>query len=245
MGGAVTFDFHHTLAVCDAWFALEVRRLASSFIRWQADQTGERVDDDVLADADAAYRRLRVAIIEHGDELPAEACVARVLEELGLPVDPPIIAQGVAALMRETLDEVRPLPGAVDTVRTLVEAGVPLGIISSAVYHPFLEWSLDRLGMRDAFQDVTTSASAGYYKSRPELFWHATAALGARPERSVHVGDSYRCDVGGARQAGMRTVWLRLDPAASSDGGPPPDLTVASLEGAAPRILDLLGARLA
>ena len=245
MIGAVTFDFHDTLAVCDAWFELEVRHLASSFLRWQAERHGSAVGEGLLTEADVAYRGLRRHIIEHGDELPAEACVARVLEDLDVPVEPATIAQGVAALMRATLEDVRPMPGAVGTVRTLAAEGVPLGIISSAVYHPFLEWSLERFELRGAFQDVTTSASAGFYKSRPELFWHAVAALGAAPERSVHVGDSYRYDVGGARRAGMKTVWLRLDPDLSPDGGQPPDLTVASLEGAAPRILDLLGARLA
>ena len=243
--GAVTFDFHDTLAVCDAWFELEVGHLASSFLRWQAEGHGDAVDEGLLAEADAAYRRLRKEIIEHGDELPAETCVARVLEELALPVDPAAIAQGVAALMRAALQDVRPMPGAIETVRTLAAEGVPLGVISSAVYHPFLEWTLERFALRDAFKDVTTSASAGFYKSRPELFWHAVSALGATAEGSVHVGDSYRFDVGGARRAGMKTVWLRLDPDVSPDGGPPPDLTVASLEGAAPRILDLLGARLA
>src|SRR3712207_5803178 len=131
MAGAVTFDFHNTLAVCDEWFELEVRHLASSFLRWQSARAGDPPDQQVLSEADAAYRRLRLAIIEHGDELAAETCVARVLAELGQPVDPAAIAEGVAALMREALAAVRPMPGAVATVRELAAAEIPLGIISS------------------------------------------------------------------------------------------------------------------
>jgi FMN phosphatase YigB (HAD superfamily) len=246
MDGAVTFDFHDTLAVCDAWFELETRQLAAAVLRWHASADGAVYDAARLADAETSYRRLRLAIIEHGNELPAEACVARVLDDLGVPLPAPVIAAGVEALMRESLGDVAPVVGAIETVRALAAAGIPLGIISSAVYHPFLDWTLERFGLRDVFGDITTSASAGYYKSRPELFWHATARLGAAPDRSVHVGDSYRFDVVGARRAGMRTVWYRPNPAKPEPGHDPerpPDLMLATLAGAAPGILDLLGSR--
>ena len=240
-GGAITFDFHETLARCDAWFALEVRELAPAFLAWRAAQDGEFVAPDMLAGAAGAYRDLRRRIVEHGRELTAEGCVERVLRQLGMRVEPAEVARGVEALMRDRLAEVEPLPGAVELVRALADAGVPLGVVSSAVYHPFLEWSLVRLGVRDAFAVVTSSASAGYYKSRPEIFWRALEALGAPAERSVHVGDSHRFDVEGARRAGMRTVWVRPDPAPEVTGGRA-DLTVAGLDGVAPRLLALLAA---
>ena len=243
MVGAVTFDFHNTLAQCEAWFELEVRRLVSAFLRWQAAEGGDEPDAETVAEADAAYRRLREAIVVDGRELPAEACVARVLTELGLPVDGPAIERGVEALMRGTLAEARPVPGAIETVRALRREGVTLGVISSAVYHPFLEWTLDGFGVRGEFAAVVTSASAGFYKSRPELYRNALGEMGAAPERSVHVGDSYRFDVGGAGNAGLATVWLRPDPARSPDGGPSPDLTLASLDESAPLILGLLRSR--
>ena len=117
MRGAITFDFHNTLAFCDAWFALEVHQLPSAFLRWRGEQQGQTPPPDVLARADTAYARLRAAIKEHGDELPAEEGVGRVLAELGLPVDRDEVARGVAALMHAALDETRPLPGAIATVR--------------------------------------------------------------------------------------------------------------------------------
>lgn len=240
MGGAVTFDFHNTLAFCDAWFELEVRHLPSAFLRWQGERRGARPEPELLDRADAAYTRLRDAIKSHGDEQAAETGIQTVLVELGVDTDPAEVATGVAALMRETLDEARPMPGAIATVRALAGEGIPLGIISSAVYHPFLEWTLAKFGVRDAFLDVTTSASAGFYKSRPELFWHAAAALGAAPEATVHVGDSYRFDVTGARRAGMKTIWLRGDGAREDDAREPAALVLNSLEDAAPQILTLL-----
>ena len=241
MTQAVTFDFHNTLAVCDAWFELEIRDLAAAYLSWQARQAGNGPGDPaLLTTATTTYRQLRLEIIEHGNELAAEACVTQVLERLSLPVDTASIIQGVGELMRDVFSEVTPVPGAAATVRGLHAAGVTMGIVSSAVYHPFLEWTLARFELRDAFLDVTTSASAGYYKSRPELFWHAAAALGADSKTTVHVGDSYRFDVEGADRAGMKTVWLNRDGKPAPESNVTPALTLGSLEGADRAILALL-----
>ena len=241
MTKAVTFDFHDTLAICDAWFELEIRHLAAAYLTWQADQTGNGpVDATLLACATTTYRQLRLEIIEHGNEQPAEACVVQVLERLSLPVDMKAVAKGVGELMRDVFAEVSPVPGAVATVRGLHAAGVSLGIISSAVYHPFLEWTLAKFQLQDAFLDITTSASAGFYKSRPELFWHATAALGADPAMTVHVGDSYRFDVEGAGRAGLRSVWLNREGKPAPESEIVPALTLDGLEGAHSAILELL-----
>jgi FMN phosphatase YigB (HAD superfamily) len=132
----------------------------------------------------------------------------------------------------------------VTTVRDIHRAGVPIGIVSSAVYHPFLEWTLEAFGIRDAFAVVITSASAGFYKSRAELYVHAAKLLGATPRRMVHVGDSLRFDVAGAERAGMGTVWLRGDRSQAEDPSIRPDLVLTTLEAAAPEILTLLRSRL-
>lgn len=239
-GRAITFDFHDTLAHCDPWFDLEVRTLVSAWLTWQATDAARTLDPEHAAAADEAYRRLRQAIVAHGQEETAERCVALVLDEIGLHGDDPAIERGLECLMREAFAEVRPVAGAVETVRAIADAGVPLGVVSSAVYHPFLEWTLESFGIRDAFADVTTSASAGFYKSRPEIYWHALGRIGGEPARAVHVGDSWRWDVGGAREAGLRAVWLRKAGAAEGEGQAP-DLTLDTLAGAAPAIIGLLG----
>jgi HAD superfamily hydrolase (TIGR01509 family) len=242
-GQAITFDFHNTLAFCPEWFELEVRRLPSSFLRWWAERDGRQIDPAQLDEADARYRQLRQEIMEHGNEMTAEACLEQVFGAMRLEVPEEDVRNGVAYLMHGALAGAAPIPGAVSTVREIHRAGVPIGIVSSAVYHPFLEWTLESFGIQDAFDVVITSASAGFYKSRAELYVHAAELLGATPERMVHVGDSFRFDVAGARRAGMRTVWLRSDQAESGDPSIHPDLVLTTLEAAAPEILMLLRSR--
>lgn len=236
---AITFDFHNTLASCDTWFDLEVRHLVSAYLRWHAEQRGEIPDPYLLAAADASYRRLRKAIHVHGHELPADRCVATVLTDLGLSVPSPAISRGLASLMQAALSDLAPVDGAIETVQALAAAGFRLGIVSSAVYHPFVEWALERIGIRDDIVHVTTSASSGYYKSRPEIFWQTLELLGAEPASSVHVGDSLRFDVQGAQRAGMRAVWLARIGNQPNSEGIQPDLVLTSLIGAAGPLADL------
>jgi FMN phosphatase YigB (HAD superfamily) len=238
----ITFDFHNTIAACETWFQIEVRHLVSGFLRWEAAATGRPLRSGLPEAADVAYRRLRQSIHVHGHELPAERCIATVLDRIGVEVELTAIGRGVEEMMRAVLEEATPMPGAVATVRTLAGDGVPLGIVSSAVYHPFLEWTLERFGIRDAFAVVTTSASAGYYKSRPEIYWQTLHRLNAVPATSVHVGDSVRFDVGGAQRAGMRTVLVGNNQHAPEPLGPVPDLVVPDLQDAAPRIIGVLAA---
>jgi FMN phosphatase YigB (HAD superfamily) len=196
-----------------------------------------------LTEADRRYRQLRREIIDHGNELTAEACLETIFTAMRLDVPDDDVATGVSRLMREALVGAAPVPGAVTAVQAIHDAGVPVGVVSSAVYHPFLEWTLESFGIRQAMRVIVTSASAGFYKSRPELFWHAAEALGSAPEQMVHVGDSLRFDVGGASRAGMGTVWLRHDGAQRDDEPYMPDLTLSTMEASAPEILDVLHAR--
>lgn len=241
---AITFDFHNTLADCPEWFELEVRHLPSAYLAWHAAQDSRSYPDAVLSEADDRYRALRREIMDHGHELTAEQSLRVIFDAMAIPANDDDIAAGVAALMRTAADAATPIPGAVETIRAISEAGIRLGVVSSAVYHPFLEWTLAEFGIQEAFTTIVTSASAGFYKSRPEIYFHAAELLSADPGRMVHVGDSLRYDVGGASRAGMGTVWLKYLDKPSDGSDFVPDLTVTTLYGSAPGILDVLANRL-
>jgi len=235
---AVTLDFHNTLARCDSWFELEVRGLLSQFLEWHAGETRLDLALGTRELAASTYREIRRSVVESGYELTAEACVAAGLERLGFQSTSADIDRGIEFLMRATLHDLAPVPGALELIGDLTRSGVRLGIVSSAVYHPFLEWSLEAFGIVGSFTSIVTSASAGYYKSRTEIYVHALEQLDADPSRAVHIGDSWRWDAGTAKLAGMKTVWLN---AKRIDADVTPDLEIESLHGAAPAILGLLG----
>jgi len=234
---AITFDFHDTFASCDRWFDLEVRLLPSEVLTRLPAVSGADGRSPNPDDATAAYRSLRGEIIEHGLEMDALAGVLETFRRVDISVDERSTAAVIDDLMRESLTDVRPKPGAVDTVRALHAAGFSLGVVSSAVYHPFLLWALEAFAVLPLFGTVVTSASAGFYKSRPEIYQRALADLDVPPEHACHVGDSFRWDHLTPRAIGMRTVLVRPDPAAHEEGQPEPDLHLPSLVDAAPSIV--------
>ncbi|MCC6945690.1 MAG: HAD family hydrolase [Thermomicrobiales bacterium] len=241
---ALTIDFHNTLVECDAWFELEVRSLVSSVLAWTDEhyRLPHRPVDP--ASADAAYRKLRLAIHHHGHELDATRSAATVLDRLGAHLPDAVIDEAIDALMLATLESAAPVKGARELLASVHGQGVPIAVVSSAVHHGFLEWALERFGMREHLQAVTTSASAGFYKSRPEIYWTAISALDASASTATHLGDSLRFDVGGAHMAGMRAIWFdRQANGTNGDAEPTPELVVSDLLASGPDILDLITVR--
>lgn len=236
---AVTFDFHNTLAECDEWFRLEVREIVPSFLDWLAESGGAPAMPDERDAAVQHYRDLRLQIMDHGNEQDAYDCTIAVLDRLGRSVDPQTIRRGVDAVMRAALPNSTPVPGVVSAVRSLHENDIELAVVSSAVHHDFIEWSLAKFGILDCFSHVVSSAGCGFYKSRTEIYEHTLERLNVAASDAVHVGDSHRFDVETASRAGMRTVWfMRSDVEAAGNGA---NLAVSSLVGLAPLIMDHFG----
>jgi len=232
---AVTFDFHDTIAIAPAWFALEVRQLPGMVLHTLATQGVIPHDGAQMASATAPYRALRLAIQEHGQESDALAGVQHAFQAIGLTLPDATVAAAIDELMASVRADASPRPGVVEAIAAFSDARIPMAVISNAVYHPFIEWCLNDWGIRDAFAAVISSASCGYYKSHDGIYSCALEALGIAPGETVHVGDSYRFDVEPAHRLGLRTVWLNLtgtprDPCVA-------DLVVSDLHGLAPRVL--------
>lgn len=246
---AVTIDFHDTIAIAPAWFALEVRQLPALVLNALADagviaSPGMRLSRERMEHigpqmerAAQIYRALREEIQEHGREQDALSCVQHTLRTMEIIVPDSVVQPAIDALMASVRDGASPRPGIHEAIRAFTAAGIPLAVVSNAIYHPFLEWCLSDWGLMDAFTAVITSASCGYYKSHEGIYRWALDTLDVAPEATAHIGDSYRYDVEAAHRLGMRTVWLHL-----KGERPQPcvaDIVVTDLDGLALRVLGL------
>jgi putative hydrolase of the HAD superfamily len=86
------------------------------------------------------------------------------------------------------------------------DRGLTLVVVSNS--DGTAERSLEAAGLRPYLSDVIDSAIVGYEKPDARIFEHALRHSGARPERTLHVGDLYHADVTGARAAGIHAVLL-------------------------------------
>jgi putative hydrolase of the HAD superfamily len=95
---------------------------------------------------------------------------------------------------------------------------------------------LGRIGLRHHFRHCVSAREVGYAKPHAKIFEAACDRLGVARAHVLHVGDDPHLDVGGAREAGLRTAWLNRGGGAWSHG-PSPDLTIADLNELAAWIL--------
>jgi putative hydrolase of the HAD superfamily len=67
---------------------------------------------------------------------------------------------------------------------------------------------LERIGIHDLFDHFVSARIAGAAKPSKKIFKVAVSAGGAAPHQTLHVGDHPEFDVQGARDAGLRAVWV-------------------------------------
>jgi putative hydrolase of the HAD superfamily len=121
----------------------------------------------------------------------------------------------------------------------LVEGGILLAVISNWSWQaPELIHDLE---LARHFETLVISSRIGFQKPHPGIFEHALQRVGVTPDRAVHVGDSYKADVMGARRVGIDAVLIDRyseDPARVREERGDPDLAVVRdlFE-----LLDLLG----
>lgn len=98
-------------------------------------------------------------------------------------------------------------PGALQLIARLRERGVKVGIVSN--WDTRLRGTLEELGLE--VDGLFCSGELGVEKPDPRIFALACSALGVAPKDALHIGDSLRCDVEGARAAGLQALHFGVE----------------------------------
>ena len=143
------------------------------------------------------------------------AAFAETFAYLGLDADPGAFADRCVADLGER--------GAFDDAAPALEAlgARRLGVLSNAD-DAFLLPVIRRHGWR--FEPVVSSEGAKAYKPDARIFAAYCALAGVGPGEVLYVGDSPYDDVHGAKESGMRAVWVRRAQQTPGRTPPPPDV---------------------
>ena len=133
-----------------------------------------------------------------------------------------------ADAVRIVMEDLGQRPIHSDTIQALkMLQGQHRNAVLSNADDRFLYPVIERLGI--PFEAVLSSEQARCYKPRPELFHNLLKRLDVTPREAVYVGDRQYEDVQGAREAGMRAIWLNRDGVALDPNLPEPDHQIESL----------------
>lgn len=142
-----------------------------------------------------------------------------------LPVASLPVAELALLFRIATTDRLSPFPGTIALLDAL-KGKVKLGIASNA-QRLFTIPELTRFEMVRYFDAIVFSSELGVCKPDKRMFSAALEALSVQPERAVFVGDNLEADIGGAQNAGMKTVWINRGRGTGDAGGIRPDYEVS------------------
>ena len=147
-----------------------------------------------------------------------EQSAAKVERMLGLTGRGQALMDDLHELVMEELNAgVPPRPGALELLRAVRAAGVPIGLASNSS-REFVERALAVSELADGHFDVVVSADdVEAPKPAPDLYLAACAALGAAPERAAALEDSPP-GVASARAAGMFVIAVPYFPETRIEG---------------------------
>lgn len=135
-------------------------------------------------------------------------------------------------------NEMQVIPGLADMLSQFAEKNIPMYVISNSGFTAeALKIILQRFGIGEYFTELWSSADIGWVKPRKEIFDTALEEVlknhpGATKEEIFYIGDTYKTDVIGAYDAGIKPVWINRN-------GEADDKAYASYE--IESILDLIG----
>ena len=120
-----------------------------------------------------------------------------------------------------------------DLLAAAARARVPLGLVTNGASDT-QRGKLNAMDLERRFDAIVISGEIGVAKPDPAVFEVALSGLGMPRDDVWHVGDSPGIDVAGAKDAGLKAVWINRSGRPLGEGEPEPHMEIRSLAELAP-----------
>lgn len=198
----VTFDFGGTLAQG----AFDRETFRNRFLDYLLSLDFSGGEDQLNKAKDRMLERLGRAR-SRNREIRLEDLYQDVLFELGLRPERDVIGR-INQLYMDSF-QTKIIEGVEEILKDLSER-YKLAVISNAM-SDVPRYALKKFGLERYFVAVVISRDLGIRKPDPEIFNFTLNRLDVENVEAIHVGDSLEHDIKGARNAGMKTVWVKND----------------------------------
>lgn len=101
-------------------------------------------------------------------------------------------------------------PDAAPALQTLRDTGMQLGVVTNGNHHQQTS-KIDRIGLEPLLDRIYSSELTGHAKPAPDAFLQPCISMQTSPAKTLYVGDNYRVDIEGARNAGLKAIHLDRD----------------------------------
>jgi len=204
---AVIFDFIGTVVNCTGYsMDASKMKLYTSLV-----DEGFKIEKDSFLEAySKAHEKYREVRYQQLREVTNAIWVAEALTEVGFKVSPEDarIQAALNVFFKDFIDSLRLRASAVKLFEKAVAHG-KVGLLSNFTYAPVVYCSLSQLEVSKYFNTVVVSEENGWRKPSPHIFRDALDRLQVKADEAVYVGDSPLEDIKGAKEVGLRTVFVQ------------------------------------
>lgn len=156
-----------------------------------------------------AHEKYRVVRYEQLREVTNAVWVCEALTSLGCNVNPEDsrIKAALNVFFQHYVESLELRPYAKKLLRRIKES-CKLGLVSNFTYAPVIYASLRKLGINQFFDAVVVSEENGWRKPHTQIFQDTLGKLRVKAEEAVFIGDSPLEDIKGAKEIGLKTVFV-------------------------------------
>ena len=233
---AVTFDLWQTLLLEDRELGRARTHVRIVGAQQTLNQVGLDFDEDHIREAHRRCYRICRDIRIQGVDVEFSEQVRIFIDEIQDGLAQKLSLPAVRKITSAYADSFfvhppPPHPDASSVLQAVKERGYPIGLISNTGMTPGTTFRtyLEQIGILEFFDVLTFSDEVRLAKPAKEIFQCTTDALGISPEQTIHVGDHLKNDVKGAKQAGLKVIWIEGFDDGEVDSNQPPDAIVPSL----------------
>ena len=203
---AVIFDYIGTLVNCRNYTMDASREKLHDAL---VNEGFDVAKDKFLAAYILAHEKYRKIRYEQLKEVTNAVWVAEALCNLDFKVaaDDPRIKAALNVFFKDFIDALELREGAKKLIKQ-AQLQCKVALISNFTYAPVIHKSLRQVGISEFFNVVVVSEEVGWRKPSSLIFQEAFNRLQVGAHEAVYIGDSPIEDIKGAKQTGLKTVFV-------------------------------------
>jgi len=203
---AVIFDYIGTLVNCGN-YSMDVSKL--NLYNALVAEGFDITENKFMAAYGLAHEKYRKVRYEQLREVTNAIWVAEALCNLSFEVtaDDPRIKAALNVFFQDFIDALELREGAKKLIKQAQQRS-KVALISNFTYAPVIYKSLRKVGINEFFNAVIVSEEVGCRKPSARIFQDALNRLQVKANEAVYIGDSPNEDIKGAKQAGLKTVFV-------------------------------------
>ncbi|MDH5439916.1 MAG: HAD family hydrolase [Candidatus Bathyarchaeota archaeon] len=208
---AVAFDLGGTLVHHSTDFDKLLRAAHQSMRDYLAREGVEVELDDLAKVSNEVYSAYSSFAEKSLIELDARILYSAILYKLDIAdySNEGLISGTINSFYGPIVDDYHIFNDVKEVLGRLADGGLRLGLVTNNQSTDFHLRLLARFDLRKFFDAIVVSSELGVRKPHKRAFLHCLRELGVRSMNAVFVGDDPLHDVQGAKNVGMRCIWVK------------------------------------